>query len=58
MALYRGVYPGPVKSMIGKEMGLDTGDPRQWKSMDDAYEAYRKQYYSQLKLGYTIRNMP
>ncbi len=57
MALYDGVYPGPVKSMIGRDMGPHTGDPRQWKSMDDVYEAYRKQYYSQLKLGYIIRNI-
>jgi formate C-acetyltransferase/benzylsuccinate synthase len=38
-------------------MGPDTGDPREWKSMDDVYEAYRKQYNHCFKLGWLMRNV-
>ena len=57
LALTRGVYQGPRKDMIGLRLGPDTGDPAQWKSMEDVYTAYRKQYYSGLKVGWLIRNV-
>ena len=29
--------------LLGSELGLDTGDPIQWQSMDDVIQAFRKQ---------------
>ncbi|MBI2906434.1 MAG: hypothetical protein HYX92_02130 [Chloroflexi bacterium] len=39
LALHNGVSP-----ISGKKIGCETGDPRNFKSFDDLYDAYKKQY--------------
>jgi formate C-acetyltransferase len=39
MAMHNGVAP-----VTGKKLGLETGDPRGFKSFDELYEAFRKQH--------------
>lgn len=71
LALNRGIYY-PAKGIMASEkkprwladvppegirLGPDTGDPREWKSMEDLYEAYRKQYHHCLKVGWKMRNV-
>lgn len=38
LALHRG-----VSQITGKQIGIDTGDPRKFKTFDELYEAFRKQ---------------
>jgi pyruvate-formate lyase len=39
LTLHRG-----VSQMTGKQVGLDVGDPREWKTFDELYTAFKKQY--------------
>ncbi|OGO07658.1 MAG: hypothetical protein A2Y92_01575 [Chloroflexi bacterium RBG_13_57_8] len=39
LTLHRG-----VSQITGKKVGIDTGDPRDFKTYDDLYEAFKKQY--------------
>ncbi|MBI2906142.1 MAG: hypothetical protein HYX92_00655 [Chloroflexi bacterium] len=39
LALHNGVSP-----INGRKMGCDTGDPRSFKTFEDVYDAYQKQY--------------
>ena len=57
LALTRGIYQGPMELMKGVSLGPDTGDPREWKSMDDVHKAYREQYNYCFKMGWLMRNV-
>ena len=39
LTLHRG-----VSQMTGKQVGIDVGDPREFKTFDDLYAAFKKQY--------------
>ncbi len=38
LALHRG-----VSQVTGKKVGIDVGDPREWKTFEDVYEAFKKE---------------
>ncbi|MBI2907560.1 MAG: hypothetical protein HYX92_07905 [Chloroflexi bacterium] len=51
LALHNGVSP-----LTGKKVGIETGDPRNFKTFDDMFDAYKKQYEFVIRRIHRIEN--
>jgi len=56
LTLHNGVEP-VFAPRVGQQVGLKTGDPTEFKSFDELFEAYTKQYAYSLRVAFRVKTI-
>lgn len=57
LALNNGVENTAPKNLIGKQVSLQTGNPRDFSTFDELFKAFRKQYANCLKISARVKTI-
>ena len=57
LALNNGVEVTAPKALVGKQVSIATGDPRSFKTYDEFFDAFRKQYAQCMKVSARVKSI-